>query len=117
MPKFNVSEEAKKYMKEGNTYRNNKGKFQSIFELLESGDMPLEKGDEAGISLFFESYNGFYDRGVLSSDYMCDAMVFANSSDKTKGMEHTLMLAHYMEFVCDNMCKDIGTRYGFLREE
>lgn len=116
MPKFDVSDEAKKFMAEGNTYRNNKGKHQSIFELLESGDLPLEKGDDLGVKLFFESYNGYYERGVLSSDYMCDAMVYAQNIESVKGMEHTLMIAHFLEFVCNNMCKDIGTRYGFLEE-
>lgn len=113
MPKFNVSDEAKKYMKEC-TYRNKKGKYQSIFELLESHDLPLEQGDETGVRLFFESYNGFLEKGIVSSDYMCDAMVYADSNPMCEGMEHSLMLAHYLEFVCDNMCKDIGVRYGFF---
>lgn len=113
MPKFNVSDEAKKYMKEC-TYRNKKGKYQSIFELLESHDLPLEQGDETGVRLFFESYNGFLEKGIVSSDYMCDAMAYADVNPMCEGMEHSLMLAHYLEFVCDNMCKDIGVRYGFF---
>lgn len=113
MPKFNVSDEAKKYMKEC-TYRNKKGRYQSIFELLESHDLPLEQGDETGVRLFFESYNSFLEKGIVSSDYMCDAMAYADCNPMCEGMEHSLMLAHYLEFVCDNMCKDIGVRYGFF---